>query len=142
MTIIFFRVKCFFFVFQLQALRRSHAETFVAMCKSHFQSDLDVYLKHSDPIYDALRKVMDQNHKEHEQRLKVRMKIPSCQIIYCCHNYDLNLCPHSCGGGGAVRFALVRVSKLFNFVTNVKKWGHLCPMDTFLVLFYYLFFFF
>ncbi|XP_060592659.1 1-phosphatidylinositol 4,5-bisphosphate phosphodiesterase beta-1-like isoform X3 [Ruditapes philippinarum] len=56
---------------KLKVLRQSHAETFVAMCKSHFQSDLDVNMKHSDPIYEALRKVMDQNHKEHEQRLKV-----------------------------------------------------------------------
>ena len=34
---------------------------------------------------------------------------------------------------GAFRFALVR-PKIFNFVTNVEKWDHPCPMDIFLVL--------
>ena len=41
--------------------------------------------------------------------------------------------------GGAFRFALVHaavcpsVGKFFNFVTKLEKWGHACPMGTFLV---------
>lgn len=55
----------------MKALKKSHAENFVAMCKDHFQAEMEIYMKHSNPVYDTLREVMDQNHKEHEKRLEV-----------------------------------------------------------------------
>ncbi|XP_061173851.1 1-phosphatidylinositol 4,5-bisphosphate phosphodiesterase beta-1-like isoform X2 [Saccostrea echinata] len=50
-------------------LRKTQAEVFVAMCKDHFQAEMDVMLKHHDAVYDALKVIMDLNHREHEKRL-------------------------------------------------------------------------
>lgn len=59
--------------FQLKELRKSNAEVFVEMCKSHFQAELDVYIRHNTPIYETLKIVMDQNHREHISKLQVRI---------------------------------------------------------------------
>lgn len=56
---------------KLKELRKSNAEVFVEMCKSHFQAELDVYIRHNTPIYETLRVVMDQNHKEHINKLQL-----------------------------------------------------------------------
>ncbi|XP_052768513.1 1-phosphatidylinositol 4,5-bisphosphate phosphodiesterase beta-1-like isoform X1 [Mya arenaria] len=55
---------------QLKGLRKSHAEVYVAMCRDQFQAELEVHMKHSGPIYDTLQTVMDQDHRDHEQRFK------------------------------------------------------------------------
>jgi len=64
-------IKNHILLLQLRQLRKTHAEVFVAMCRDHFQAELNVTLKHSTPIYDTLRSVMDQDHRDHEQSLRV-----------------------------------------------------------------------
>ena len=55
----------------MKALQKSQAEGFVLMHIDHYQAEMDVMLKHNTPVYDTLRAVMDQNHKEHEDKLVV-----------------------------------------------------------------------
>ncbi|KAK3092878.1 hypothetical protein FSP39_008286 [Pinctada imbricata] len=62
-------------------LRCSQAETFLAMCKDHFQAELEVLLRHHEPIYDTLKLVMDCNHRDHRKRLKVRITHFSADYI-------------------------------------------------------------
>lgn len=50
-------------------LRKTQAEVFVAMCKDHFQAEMDVMLKHHDSVYDVLKLIMDINHREHDRKL-------------------------------------------------------------------------
>ncbi|XP_056020621.1 1-phosphatidylinositol 4,5-bisphosphate phosphodiesterase beta-1-like isoform X14 [Ostrea edulis] len=50
-------------------LRKTQAEVFVAMCKDHFQAEMDVMLKHHDAVYDTLKLIMEINHREHEKKL-------------------------------------------------------------------------
>lgn len=40
---------------QHKELRKTQAEVFVAMCKDHFQAEMDVMLKHHDSVYDVLK---------------------------------------------------------------------------------------
>ncbi|XP_052272582.1 1-phosphatidylinositol 4,5-bisphosphate phosphodiesterase beta-1-like isoform X3 [Dreissena polymorpha] len=54
----------------LKVLQKSQAEVFVNLCMDQYKRELDLSLRHSDPIYDTLQLVMDQDHKEHEHKLK------------------------------------------------------------------------
>lgn len=54
---------------QHKELRKTQAEVFVAMCKDHFQAEMDVMLKHHDSVYDVLKLIMDINHREHDRKL-------------------------------------------------------------------------
>lgn len=54
---------------QHKELRKTQAEVFVAMCKDHFQAEMDVMLKHHDSVYDVLKLIMEINHREHDRKL-------------------------------------------------------------------------
>lgn len=55
--------------FQHKDLRKSQAEVFVAMCKDHFKAELDVHIRHHEPIYDSLKLLLEVNHREHKKNL-------------------------------------------------------------------------
>lgn len=55
---------------KLKALRKSQAEVFVAMCTDQYKAEMELCLKHLGPCYEALRAIMDQNHRDHECRLR------------------------------------------------------------------------
>nr|XP_022334254.1 1-phosphatidylinositol 4,5-bisphosphate phosphodiesterase beta-1-like isoform X18 [Crassostrea virginica] len=50
-------------------LRKTQAEVFVAMCKDHFQAEMEVMLKHHEGVYDTLKLIMQINHREHDKKL-------------------------------------------------------------------------
>lgn len=40
------------------------------MCKGHFQAELNLSLRHHEPIYMVLRDLQEIDHKNHMKRLK------------------------------------------------------------------------
>ncbi|XP_021345453.1 1-phosphatidylinositol 4,5-bisphosphate phosphodiesterase beta-1-like isoform X4 [Mizuhopecten yessoensis] len=50
-------------------MRDTQTEMFVMMSKEHYQAELEIHQRHLEPLYTALKEIMEQDHKNHLKRL-------------------------------------------------------------------------
>lgn len=58
-------------------LKQTQGELFVDMCKDQFKAELDIYMKYHIPCYDALKMLLDINHKNHMQQIQETFEMDS-----------------------------------------------------------------
>ncbi|XP_069116132.1 1-phosphatidylinositol 4,5-bisphosphate phosphodiesterase beta-1-like isoform X3 [Argopecten irradians] len=50
-------------------LRDTQTEMFASISKEHYQAELEIHRRHLDPMYAALKEIMEADHKNHLKRL-------------------------------------------------------------------------
>ncbi|XP_067682324.1 1-phosphatidylinositol 4,5-bisphosphate phosphodiesterase beta-1-like isoform X2 [Haliotis asinina] len=55
---------------QIRELKQNQTQIYVALCKDHYQAEMNIYLRHHDAIYSSLQQLFDASQASHNKRLE------------------------------------------------------------------------
>ncbi|XP_071081151.1 1-phosphatidylinositol 4,5-bisphosphate phosphodiesterase beta-1-like [Haliotis cracherodii] len=55
---------------QIRDMKQNQTQIYVALCKDHYQAEMNIYLRHHDAIYSSLHQLLDTSQASHSKRLE------------------------------------------------------------------------